>query len=593
MQGKAIQTGAERRLLEVQTVSAFWLGLKGAGEPVDGPSPARIRFEALMATRGLSTRAVHETSAWVLCLAGAGENGQEDWLRLPDGGFLAAVGVLLYRGLRQRAGLERLASDLAAGLDPEPHLAGTFALIRYQGGRLEIRGDQLGYYQIYADAAGEVFTSSLLACLPPTQSPRIAPQELYEYVLYGFCFGPQTPLADVRTAAPGAAWQLLPEPGRRDLVPAFAPLDATLSFQGMLEQVRASLLDYFAAVGAAFDGSLTCALSGGYDTRLMVATLRALGLAPKLYVYGGEQHPDVRVAKAIAAGEGLPLDHIDKSSWPPVPRERWRELVQRDWAVFDGLKATGIFDNGSDYETRRARAAVARLQLNGAGGEIYREIWHLPNRKLSIQDFLHARYDPGDFGFCTDRFRRGEFYAQLEAKVRALLGIERSWISRLELERLFPLLRNRFAGANTAINNQWGPSVLPFMEPRFVFPSYGIPIRFKEQGRFNAALIRSLDPALARYPSAYGWHFGGSPPLAARLRTRIQQQVPIAWRLSRRRQRYLGRSMPYYLSAPYLEELFGGRELAIREYLDPDRIHDPNKRARALTAELLFGGHLN
>ncbi len=573
-------------------MSAFLLQLGAEGHRDSGPRRPPPAYQALLATRGLRTVKTYEGQNFSLWLADTGANEGEGWLDLP-GGFLAALGVLLYRGYRGRAALERLASDLAAGDDPEPQLAGTFVLIHWTGERLTIRSDQLGYYQVYADEQGSTFSSSLLACLPTGRPPRVSAQELYEYVLYGFCFGSQLPFIGLRTLAPGSVRQLLPEPGVRPLPPSFAPLDPARRFEALLEEVRASLLDYFGMVSAAFDGSLTCALSGGYDSRLMLAALRALGIQPKLYVYGGEQHPDVRVAKAIAAGEGFPLEHVDKSGWPRVPPERWRELVLRDWAVFDGLKATGIFDNGSDCATRKARATTAKLQLNGAGGEIYREIWHLPNRRLRIQDFLHARYDPGDFSFCTDRFDRREFYARLETKVRALLRIDRPWLRRVELEMLFPLLRNRFAGANTAINSQWGPALLPFMEPRFVFPSYGIPIRFKEHGRFNAALIRSLDPALARYPSAYGWDFAGAPPLMARLRSRAQQNVPISWRLSRRRQRYLGRPVPYYLEAPYLKELFGNRELAIREYLDPDRIHDPVKKARALTAELLLGGHLS
>ena len=575
-------------------MSAFLLQLGSGGLRDSGPCHPPAGYQALLATRGLRTVKTYNGQAFSLWLADTAANeGGGSWLDLPGGGFLAYVGALVYRGQRGRAALELLAADLATGIDPGPRLAGTFALILHQGAELTIRSDQLGYYQVYADEKGSVYSSSLLACLLSGRPPRVSAQELYEYVLYGFCFGSQMPLVDLRTLAPGRVWQLLPKSGTRQLPPSFTPLDPARRFADLLEEVRASLLDYFGMVSAAFDGSLTCALSGGYDSRLMLATLRALGIQPKLYVYGGEQHPDVRVAKAIAAGEGFPLEHVDKSGWPRVPRERWRELVLRDWSVFDGLKATGIFDNGSDYETRKARATTAKLQLNGAGGEIYREIWHLPNRRLSIQDFLHARYDPGDFDFCTDRFHEDEFYVRLGEKVRALLGIERPWLSRVELEMLFPLLRNRFAGANTAINNQWGPSVLPFMEPRFVFPSYGIPIRFKEHGRFNAALIRSLDSALARYPSAYGWDFAGAPPLMARLRTRAQQNVPISWRLSRRRRRYLGRAMPYYLESPYLQELFGRRELAIREYLDPDRIHDPSKRARALTAELILGGHLS
>lgn len=572
-------------------MSAFWLGLVANGD-VEPTRKAAGTFAESMRRRGLEVLKSHAEERFSLCLAGPTSGATVAWLELPAGGFLAAVGALLYDGVPQLAGLQRLARDLAAQVDPTPRLAGNFVLIQYAGGRLTLRADHLGYYQIYTAADGSIFSSSLLACLPPDAVARLCTQALYEYVLFGFCFGRETLFHDVSLHAVGQSIQLLPQAAAVALPPVYSALSPELGFVGRLEEVRTTLLDYFGMVSSAFDGSLTCALSGGYDSRLMLATLRALGCQPRLYVYGADTSPDVRIAKTIARGEGLALEHVDKSTYPIVPVEQWQGLVARDWEVFDGLKATGIFDNGSDYATRRERAATARLQLNGAGGEIYREIWHLPNRKLRIQHFLHARYDAGDYSFCTDRFHYGEFYSRLVEKVRDALGIARDWISREELEMLFPLLRNRFAAANTAINNQWGPALLPFMEPRFVFQSYQIPIREKELGRFNSALIRSLDPALARYPSAYGHDFAGPMPLKLRLRTLVQQQVPVSWRLSRRRGRYRGRTQPYYLGASYCEALFGKRPLAIREFLDPDRIHDPIKRARALTVELLIGGHL-
>ncbi|MBN1268725.1 MAG: hypothetical protein JXB04_03995 [Kiritimatiellae bacterium] len=507
------------------------------------------------------------------------------------GDFAVACGTFLYKGLWGAAALAAALADHRQGRDLEPGLAGAFALLIASGDRLLLLTDRLGYYRVYSDARQTRFSSSYLALLEGEAGTALSPQELYEYVFYGFFFHARTLHEGVRIVDPDRVHLLRPAAASRDRAAVQAPVPSRARFDALLDQVRENLRDYFRMLGEAFAGSFTSALSGGYDSRLLLAILRELGYAPHLYVYGGADHPDVRVAKAVAAGEGLALQHVDKDAAPRVPPDRWRDLVERDFHFFDGLKATGVFDNGTDYETRRARAAAAKLQLNGAGGEIYREIWNLPDRGLSIGRFLRARYDFGDFGFCTDRFDQRDFFARLEEKVQRLLGIDRRRISRVELEMLFPLLRNRFAGANTSINNQLGPAILPFMEPRFVEQSYAIPIRFKQYGCFNAALIRSLDPALARYPSAYGFNFSDPPSAAMKLKAVLRQNVPVGLRLRRRRSRHVGRDRPYYLAGDYQRELFGARELAIREYLDPGRIHDPVKRARALTVELLIGGH--
>lgn len=513
-------------------------------------------------------------------------------LRLGGDDFIAACGTLLYDGHIGERGLRALHADVSNEVFSEDKLAGNFAVILRTSGRLLLFNDRLGFYQVYRDQAGRVFSNSLLLCRRLARATGILRQELLEYVLFGFFFHRQTLFDGIRILDANRLWQL--QPACRDLErpESESDIEGEDDFATVLEKIRENLRDYFKMLGRAFDGSFSSALSGGYDSRLMLAALRNLGFSPHLYVYGGANHPDVCTARAIATGESLALDHVDKGALARPDVDAWLADLHRDYWFFDGLKATGLFDNGSDYATRVERAVAGRLQLNGAGGEIYREIWNLPNRSLSLDRFLRMRYDQADYGFVAGDFDRNGFFARLETKTRKLLGGVEGRISRLDVERLFPLLRNRFAGANTAINNQLGPSILPYMEPRFVYQSYSIPIRFKNHGRLNAALIQSLDPALAAYPSAYGHSFDGRPEIKARTRTHLRQNVPLRIRLWRRRNQFQNRGMPFYLEGEYRQAVFGDRELAISEYVDPDRIADPVKRSRALTVEFLIGDHL-
>jgi hypothetical protein len=52
-------------------------------------------------------------------------------------------------------------------------------------------------------------------------------------------------------------------------------------------------------VAASFGDRVTCALSGGYDSRLILALLRRHGVSPRVYVYGPPGDKDVELARTI------------------------------------------------------------------------------------------------------------------------------------------------------------------------------------------------------------------------------------------------------------------------------------------------------
>ena len=556
----------------------------GGGEPDDGPADRAFGRKGLRCDRAVPF------AGGTLRLYARADGGGCGHRRDADGDWAAYVGTLLFRG---REGVAALDAILASGLPLEAleaELMGNFVLFLQRDGRLLLAQDRGAALRVYRNAGGDRLSNALLA-LTAGESPRApSAQALYEYVFYGLSFGEETPLAGVVTLDDARSWDLIARaPGPRRAQP-FAPL-AAAPMAEQLASVESDLLDTFGTLASAFDGSVTAALSGGYDSRLMLAILRKLGVAPRLYVYGRPEDADVRVARRIAEGEGLALEVVDKREAAPLSVDAWLGVLRRNFHFFDALSADGIFDNGSDHATRAERAAKARLQLNGAGGEIFRDFWNLPDRRFAIRPFLETRYDPGDTSALSDRFDRGEFLARFAAKVQSLLGIERGWITRREMERLYPLLRNRWAGANIMLNNQLGASLLPFAEPRFVERSLGLPLRFKRYGRFQAALIASLDPALARYPSSYGYSFGEPVSWKRRLRAQARRQLPLALRRLRRRGQTARPALPYYLRGEYREAVFGRRELAIREFLDPAAITDPLRLARAFSVELLIGGH--
>lgn len=180
---------------------------------------------------------------------------------------------------------------------------------------------------------------------------------------------------------------------------------------------------------------------------------------------------------------------------------------------------------------RVQRSGASLLQLNGGGGEIFRNFWKLPERPLAIRDFLKSRFDFLTRGTFTSRFDKDEYFHHLAVKVQQMLRMREERLTRQQIEMLHVYMRVRYwMGHNTSIQNLRGFALIPLTEPCFAFPSWQIPVVEKDLGRFEAALIRRLNPRLAAYPSAYGFNFADDIPLSARISEALLVNVPVAMR---------------------------------------------------------------
>jgi asparagine synthase (glutamine-hydrolysing) len=62
-------------------------------------------------------------------------------------------------------------------------------------------------------------------------------------------------------------------------------------------------------------------------------------------------------------------------------------------------------------------------------------------------------------------------------------------------------------GRNNSVNNKIGFALTPFITQSLIERALRLPLRQKNTGRFEARLIREINPRLAAYPSAYGHSF--------------------------------------------------------------------------------------
>lgn len=510
-------------------------------------------------------------------------------LEFDNGDFIFYTGAFLYKNNIGTQALKSFYQDHLAQQVEERDIAGNFSLVVFSQNQLYYYGDYCGYYPVYYHEKSLAFSNSLIAIAHLNDSQTIRAHEFYEYLFHGFLIGGQTYLEGVNFFASNHIYKIGKELESIRRIPAYSPVSPTAEFDELVEIIAQDYKRYYETLATAYSGSIASALSGGFDTRHMLASLRQVQVDPYLYVYGKDNDSDVTVAKAIAAGENLKLDHVNKGKTPKRSVEEFSQAVLRDLYFFDAVKSVGIIDDGSDIETRLSRAEHAELQLNGAGGEIYREIWNIGNRSIDLTTFTRMRFDRGDYSFCQDIFDHGPYFSRFNKKIHQILDTKNDPITRSQAEMLFPFLRNHFAQANNAANNQITDSLLPFMETYFVYPSYDLPIEYKYCGRFHSALIRAASPSIAKYMSSYGINFQDPIPTTYSTKRALERQIPFWLRLYVRRKRVrTAPTLPYYFDREYLSSLFNPDDLKLNHFIKFDQLHDPEILSRAYTVEVLI-----
>jgi asparagine synthase (glutamine-hydrolysing) len=372
------------------------------------------------------------------------------------------------------------------------------------------------------------------------------------------------------------------------------PTPATVSaepFEATIDQSMQLLDRYFAAVAASFADRVTCALSGGYDSRLILAWLRRHGISPRVYVYGPPGDKDVELARAIAEGEGFALEVVDKDKQLAFAPGEFGAVAYDNFLASDGYTWSGIFTNGAERTQRASRVNGNAVALNGGGGEIWRNFFYLLDRTYTPREILWSFYSQFDPETCTAAFDQEDYFRELEGKLETLIGCPQPSLPRPLVEWLYHYFRCRaWDGRINNINNSYGYVALPFLEPTVTEHASVIPIAWKNHGAYEAELIRRADPRLASYQSGYGHDFSGPPPLVRRLTDYATYLRPpwlrrFAYRVKNRVRRPA--EWPDYLQQEYRDAALPGGVQVMTELFQLDRVTDPAQAARILTLEYL------
>lgn len=509
-------------------------------------------------------------------------------------GVAVCVGPLWYRGQFGNAALRMLLDECAAGGRPdETCLRGNFALFLHTPAQCLLLNDATGFVRLHASPDGCFYSTSWLATCAYLPRVEIDPASAIEYVLLGAAHSRHSVARGVDLLPLGHAWdfkrrcmwQRFPE-GLASDAPGFAsPDEAVEAIAGHLRTISTEMV-------SAFPGGINTALSGGFDSRLIVAGLLAAGARPRLFVYGDPASADVTIARTVAAATGLSLDAIDKRVLDrdlPAPDV---EALEQSALFFDGLPSDGIDDPGADRRTRLQQTAEGSIALNGGGGEIFRNFFHLPDRGFSALDIVRAFYR----GFSAGVFREPDGLANYEARLAASIsevagmsagGGQR--LTRAQVELLYPLFRCHFwMGLNNSVGVRHGYYATPLVDLESVRLALRVPLRWKNAGALQSHLISALHPGIAAQPSAYGFSFDAGPDRKARLAEWATCARPVSLRPLINATRRSLRNVRVAPETVHRYRAILPGEWRLDPVLDLAQLPDDRALARALAVEVVW-----
>ncbi len=557
-----------------------------------GPSRDRskelTRLQRAFAELGFASPEIVEARDYVFAGYPPFGEGSAPLTRSPNGDFVYVCGTCMDDdgfGAVAAARLHDCASTVA-----DDATMGHYAVVLSRHGRTEIRLDRFGGYHLFYNLDAGIVSSSFYVICSVLGCLTLLQQSAYEFVFNGVVSGNETLFGEVALAPIGATIRV----GAHGLEIIRPVLRVTRTFTAETREASlcrsVALLDrYFGAIARRFGDRVGCALSGGYDSRLILAFLRRHGLRPRVYVYGGAGEKDVLLASQIARREGFSLDVIDKDDRPIIPPDQFAETARLNFLAADSYQYTGIFQNGAEIAESARRVCGNTIAFNGGGGEIFRNFFYLLDGKYTIRELLWSFYCQFDPAVCTPIFDSTRYYNALENKVMDLLASDERRLPRPTVEWLYHSFRCRaWDGKVDSVVARYGFTAMPYLERSITEHASALRLSWKNHGAYEAELIRRVDRGLSRYLSNYGHDFSKPPPASRRLADYATYVRPPWLRRYTYRIKYARRrsgDWPGYLAEPYRKAVLPGGAEVLSRLFRLDRIGDEAQLARVLSLE--------
>ncbi len=348
------------------------------------------------------------------------------------------------------------AAELDRGWDGlAERLDGQFCAVRIdlRGETVEVLTDTLGFVPVYYGSHEDGYVISNSAYAVETLLGLSSPDPLgvSTFLGLGWAASDRTTVAGVRILAGGSLHKIAP--GRLATERRFGP--AQLASRGQrrdppaLDALAHSLVELTLNATEGIE-RVECALTGGRDSRVLLALLQAANVDAQYFTGGAEDVPDVIIARELAAKTGI-RHEVNRPDADETALD-WTDAASRFMRQNDGL--TSLLQI-RDFVEPSAEDDTIGVKLGGMGGEIGRAGTGdltafgtnapLLRQSMKVQHKLLAMKASNDGGIMTAAAR-----AEVESYLRRFNDerLEEGW-RRVELQEAFYIFERMGRWAST------------------------------------------------------------------------------------------------------------------------------------------------
>lgn len=249
-----------------------------------------------------------------------------------------------------------------------------------------------------------------------------------------------------------------------------------------------------------------CDLTGGYDSRALVAAFLGSGVPFSTTVSGDQHSADVRISKALAGLAHLP--HVHSVLESPVGFDDVKAAVQLCDGEYDALEYARIMRIHQQLATR------FDISLNGSFAEIGRGYWwdllwpHAGKRgAIDAYTIARRRFAPSESFFpwfaAEKRIDLPSHFAEVVQRTNA--GLE-GLPSTLQIDNVYLMMRmQRWQGRIASSSNQLWPCLSPFMFRSVLEAMLRAPAQCRRRSLLIRTTLARFRPQLAAYPLEHGY----------------------------------------------------------------------------------------
>lgn len=449
---------------------------------------------------------------------------------------LISIGTPIYKGNNYADSLSSLLKDYMDSSISHEKLFGQYTILFCHAGKVEVLRDPLGCKHVFTDNNYHIISSHMLPicqCLPG--GLHINRKAFYEKMMTGFIMSPNTlfeeifqvdnDIADkINKSANKISFMSCP---KVDLIKRFAKKKSIC----IIDQAS-ELQAYFESIKEYSKNGVDIGLSGGYDSRLILACLFNY-TKEKMHLHShcteDVHNIDLQIAKQMANYVGVPCHVVNTKTLKHC--DHIHEVLRNSILYFDGRSSYSIGGCGEVYTAlyRKASTEETPFSLTGIGGELYRNVFDIGFDNIRFHKFMEDKVFSQYFKKAISRDLYQIIKRDVINRASTKLGVDgwRKYTKIIAHRYYCEIMMPDGQGVALDAYNQVSSCIAPFLEPKIIAKGYEAIDFHNSGGEFEGELIKYIDPGLAAIISTYGYPIG-KRPVKAKIKEKLRSFIPTS-----------------------------------------------------------------